>query len=141
MCFLLIFSVIAVPVMANDSIGNVVLISAADKQVPEFTNKELRLLFLGYPVTKASATYKPLINASNQLVYSMFLQKVMYMTESRYERQLLSRVFRYGGERPVRYDDKGDLIRNLKKRPNAITFVNANITLQLDGVKIVQQLW
>lgn len=129
------------PVFASEQDNNAVLISASGKLIPEFTNKEIRLLYLGFPVTKEEQTYEPLINASDPVTYKQFLQKVMFMTENRYQRQLISRVFRNGGEQPIRFDDKDNLINSLKNKTNTITFVMAGTASQLDNVQVIQRLW
>ena len=139
--FLFLYCVLTVRVLASNHIDHVVLINASEKQVPEFSSKEIRLLFLGYPVSKNNTLYVPLINHSSQQVYDMFLQKVMYMTESRYRRRLVSRVFQDGGEQPEHFDKQSELLSNLKSRPNTVTFVDLKKASQLDGVKIVQRLW
>ena len=126
---------------ADDQMSHAVLVSASDTPIAEFTNKELRMLFLGYSVTKNAQKVEPLINASDKVTYNGFLQKVMFMSENNYDRKLVTRVFRHGGERPRKFNKRNDLIENLKMRSNTVTFVMPDVAAQLKGIQIVQNLW
>ena len=99
------------------------------------------MLYLGYSVTKKSQKFEPLINTSDDVTYKGFLQKVMYMSENNYDRKLVTRVFRHGGERPRKFNKRNDLIENLKMKPNTVTFIMTDVASQLKGIQIVQKLW
>lgn len=118
-----------------------VLISAATASVEKFTNKELRLLYLGYPVMRGELRFEPLVNRSDNYIYQSFLQKVMFMSEQSYDRKLVTRVFRHGGERPSSYLQHDPLIAELKKNTNTITFVTSEVAARIEGVQVVQRLW
>ncbi len=122
-------------------INNAVLVTATETPVEKFTNKELRLLYLGYPVTRGEQRFEPLINQSNETIYQSFLQKIMFMSEQSYNRKLVTRVFRHGGERPSSYKQRVLLISELKNNANAITFMVPNLAAKIEGVQVVQQLW
>lgn len=137
----ILFNLLFAQVLADDEMNHAVLISAAGVPVAEFTNKELRLLYLGYSVTKNAQKFKPLINASDKVTYSGFLQKIIFMSENNYDRKLLTRIFRHGGERPRKFNKQNDLIENIKMNPNTVTFVRTDVATKLKGIQMVQRLW
>ncbi|MFV2005364.1 MAG: hypothetical protein ACC650_09155 [Gammaproteobacteria bacterium] len=122
-------------------VNHAVLVAAAGTPVEKFTNKELRLLYLGYPVTRGKRRFEPLINQSGEITYQGFLQKVMFMSKQSYNRKLVTRVFRHGGERPPSFQQRGPLIIELKKNTNAITFMMPEVAAGIEGIQVVQPLW
>lgn len=129
------------PLWANEQTGHAVLITATETSVAKFSSKELRLLFLGYPVTRNNQIYKPLLNDSDKILYQVFLQKVMFMSENNYERKLVTRVFRHGGVRPDKYGNREVLIESIKNKSNTVTFVKSDYAALLDNIHVIQQLW
>jgi len=122
-------------------VNNAVLVTTTGTPVAKFTNKELRLLYLGYPVTRGELRFEPLINQSNKTTYQGFLQKIMFMSEQSYNRKLVTRVFRHGGERPSSYKQRALLISELKNNSNAITFMVPDVAAKIKGIQVVQHLW
>lgn len=122
-------------------VNNAVLVAATETPVAKFTNKELRLLYLGYPVTRGKLRFEPLINQCNKTTYQSFLQKIMFMSEQSYNRKLVTRVFRHGGERPSSYKQRALLISELKNNTSAITFMGPDVAAKIEGIQVVQQLW
>jgi len=122
-------------------VNNAVLAAATETPVAKFTNKELRLLYLGYPVMRGKLRFEPLINQCNKTTYQGFLQKIMFMSEQSYNRKLVTRVFRHGGERPSSYKQRALLVSELKNNTNAITFMGPDVAAKIEGIQVVQQLW
>jgi len=122
-------------------IDHAVLVAAAGTPMHKFTNKELRRLYLGYPVTSGNRRFEPLVNQSGEVIYQVFLQKVMFMSEQSYNRKLVTRVFRHGGERPLSFQQRGPLISALKNNTSAITFMMPDVAAGIDGIQVVQSLW
>ncbi len=137
---ILLMTLCFVDVQASE-VNNAVLVAATETPVAKFTNKELRLLYLGYPVTRGKLRFEPLINQSNEITYQFFLQKIMFMSEQSYNRKLVTRVFRHGGERPSSYKQRALLISELRNNSNAITFMQPDVAAKIEGVQVVQHLW
>ncbi len=119
----------------------VVLISASEKPLTMFSRKELQLLFLGYPVKKDGKIIKPLINKTEEGMYLGFLQKIMFMSKTNYERKLVARVFRHGGVRPEQCETRHVLFQKLKAKPGYVTFVASTAVADRDDIQVVQRLW
>lgn len=120
---------------------SLVLVTSETSPALELSGKEIRWLFMGLPVVKAGQRIEPLINATNPLVYEVFLQKVIYMSAQNYERRLVVRAFRLGGRRPEKYDNQVILLRNLRENPNAVTFMWQDDAQRQANIKIVTELW
>jgi len=122
-------------------VDHAVLVAATGTPMKKFSNKELRRLYLGYPVTNGKQRFEPLVNQSNEIIYQVFLQKVMFMSEQSYNRKLVTRVFRHGGERPLSFQKRGSLISALKVNSSAITFMMPDVAAGIEGIQVVQLLW
>lgn len=116
-----------------------VLVSASS--MPIFTPRELRRFYLGAPVTKKGRQLTPIRNESDELLYEVFLQKVISMSESRYERFLIKRVYRGAGSSPRSIKRAKKLTKFLLLRDNSISFMWKSDAEKIPGIKIIQPLW
>lgn len=119
----------------------VVLVTAANSNLPALSPMEVRRLFLGKPLVKDGVRIEGLRNSSDELLQEVFLQKVVFMSVRAYERQLLSNVFRAGGERPADYKESRQLLSALQEKSGALTYMWATVAQATPGVKIIGELW
>lgn len=108
---------------AQISERSLLLVTSSDYDLGPVTHAELRKVFLGVPVTRDGVRLRPLLNSTDPVATNIFLQKVIFMSERMYRRQLVSRVFRLGGQRPHEYDDMDSLVADLRATPGALTFM------------------
>ncbi len=118
-----------------------VIVNSIDSPVTSISFNEFRKLFLGVPIIKKNLKLKPLLNYSDSELENIFLQKIVFMSKRNYERRLLSRVFRQGGERPTEYDNFYELISALNKTDNALSYVWSDQIRENDHIKIIGVLW
>ncbi len=102
---------------------DIVVVSANQSPIQALAPVEVRRLFLGFPVNHRGQRIQPLLNFSESLLYEVFLQKVIFMSASSYERQVLARTFQQGNARPLEFTAQGPLNDALKSRPSAVTFM------------------
>lgn len=122
--------------------ARLVLVAGANSTLPLLSSSaEVRKLFLGKPVIKAGLRIEGLRNTSDTLLQEVFLQKVIFMSERAYERQLLSNVFREGGQRPPDYKDLKTLVAALQKRPAALSYMWVETAQATPGLKVLGELW
>ncbi len=141
-CLFLMLSAAGVAAAEPDPATAVVLVASPGFPLPDTLSvSELRRLFLGIPVYRGREVLTPLINASDKDLYQAFLQKVMFMSEANYQRQLVMRVFRRGGKRPEVFRDPRKLAQAMMVAPLNITFMTREQVKQLKNVKVVQPLW
>ncbi len=118
-----------------------VLVSAGQTEVAPLTRQELRRLFLGVPIVRDGHALQPLRNGTDPLLYEIFLQKVVFLSARNYEHQMLSQVFRQGGQRAPLYTRMDELVDALKTRPGAVTYMWANTAETLPGIRIIGDIW
>lgn len=117
------------------------LVCGLESTISSLSHKEVRKLFLGMPIVKEGVRLKPLRNASDPLVEEVFLQKIIFVSKRSYERQLLSRVFRFGGARPPVFTNIRELIDELRQSPEAVTYMWSEQLAFADGLKTIGVLW
>ncbi|HLA74981.1 MAG TPA: hypothetical protein VJM76_03625 [Gammaproteobacteria bacterium] len=127
--------------LTTASAERLVLVTSANTNLPALTNVEVRRLFLGKPLVKDGVRIEGLRNTSDELLQEVFLQKVVFMSVRAYERQLLSNVFREGGERPADYKEVNQLLNALQEKYGTLTYMWANVAQATPGVKIIGELW
>ena len=65
------------------------------------------------------------------------MQRVMFMATETYERQILYRVFRSGGQRPAVYSETGELVGALVSNPLTVSYMWKETALATEGIKII----
>jgi hypothetical protein len=114
-----------------------VLVTSAQSPISKLTTVETRRLYLGVPFQVNGRAITPLRNTSDPRLQEVFMQHVMYMATETYERQILNRVFRTGGQRPPTYSEPHELIQALNGNPLAISYLWHETALATPGLKIV----
>ena len=104
------------------------------------SQREVRKIFLGQGLHKFDYTIIALINNTDALLYQVFLQKVVYMSENAYEQHLLGRVFRMGGTRPPTYMNISSLVNALREKPGTITYMWEKTAQETPGIIIIGKL-
>lgn len=135
----LLMACAAAPAIA--SAERLVLVTDAAAAIPALSSTEVRKLFLGKPLVKDGVRLRALRNETDALLREVFLQKVMFLSAHDYERQLLSNVFREGGERPAAYEDAAPLLDALQSKSGAVTYMWEDAARAAPNVKIVGELW
>lgn len=102
---------------------------------------EIRQLFLGHVVTRDNHEMTAAINKSDALLYEVFLQKVIFMSSQAYERQLVTKVFRYGGQSPPSFDRLDELAAAMQRQPGMVTFMWKDHAPQLPNATVVNEIW
>lgn len=120
---------------------SLLLVTSEQSDTGPFTRAELRKIFLGIHVTREGVRIRPLLNLTDPLAMSIFLQQIVFMSEREYKRQLLSRVFRSGDQRPPEHDDLDELIDALRSTPGSLTFMWAEQYEAQSGLVSLGELW
>ena len=126
---------------AQSTQRSLLLVSGSNSQLDALAHAEVRKVFLGVPVTTGQVRLRPLLNLADPRATSVFLQQVIFMSERKYKRQLLSRVFRLGDQRPREYDDIELLVEDLRNTPGALTYMWSDQFENYTGLKSLGALW
>ena len=138
---ILLLMLLCVQSLRAVSLRSLVLATSTSSALPSLTVAEARKLFLGVPLEKGGERPVPLLNASDPLIFEVFLQKVAFMSANAFESQTVSVVFRLGGKRPESYDDLNTLVDALQHNPGTVTFLWEDQVRANQGIKAVNVLW
>jgi hypothetical protein len=82
------------PLALGAAEADLVLVAGGRSQLPAISPKEVRKIFLGVQVHLGEKEVVPFMNGSITETKELFLQKVLFMSASVYERHMVGRVFR-----------------------------------------------
>ena len=117
------------------------LVVRADSPVRELDSVSVRKLFLGLPVLVNGSPLHPLRNRSDALLDEIFLQQIVAMSQSNYDRQILIGVNREGWLPPTEYDRLSDLVGALKADPNSVSFMWQRDVGHNADIRVIRVLW
>jgi len=142
---LLLFALLAwaMPEARGEDPGQrrMLLVTSTQTGFEQVSNEALRKAFLVIPVSIDGERLRPLLNQSEPLLAEVFLQKIIFMSRNRYERQLVATVFRQGGKRPSEFRDLDDLVAELQASPNSVTYMWSSQFATTKGLKQLGILW
>ena len=127
--------------MAQNTQRQLVIVASDKSSISNLSQTELRRLFLGVIVIKNGIRIRPICNISSDVLYEVFLQKVIFMSARQYERHLLTRIFRHGGKKPAMYKNTKRIINELETNPNSISFMWEKNVIKTTSIKVIQPLW
>jgi len=140
----LVLAFFAITILSSPSYAEsktLVLISHADNPTNNLSPREIRKLFLGAKIKINGKYLIPVINRSSYLLHQVFLQKTIFMSAQRYERQLLSKLFKTGASRPILIENENDLIHNFENNKNYISYMWMSDYKKHKNLKIITQIW
>ena len=118
-----------------------VLIVSADSKLEQLDSLQLRKLFLGMTVEHNAVGLRALLNEADPMVKEVFLQNVVAMTDTTYDRRLLRLAMQRGSVLPMVYTDKSKLLAALIADPNAVSFAWYRDVAQDKRIKVLRVLW
>lgn len=119
----------------------VVLVVGKDSSVVDLDPVTVRKLFLGLPVLIGSHPLHPVRNRSDQRLDPIFLQQIVAMSQSAYDRQILIGVNRQGWLRPVEISSRARLLETLYSDPGAVTFMWLREVEHDPKIRVIRVLW
>ena len=138
---LLIALLLCLVAPARPASQEVVLVVRADSPVTDLDSVSVRKLFLGLPVLVNGTPLHPLRNRSDPLLDEIFLQQVVAMSQSSYDRQMLIGVNRQLSLRPTEYRQVADVIAALSADPYAVSFMWNKDVAHNPGLRVIRVLW
>jgi hypothetical protein len=128
----------AAPARAEESVA---LIVSAASPIAHLDSLEVRKLFLGFSVIRDGRSLRALRNSSNERIKQIFLQNVVAMSESTYERRLLSIALQLGQTRPVEFSSRAELLEAVARDPAAVSFAFSSEVAGNPRIKVLRLLW
>jgi len=137
----LCLSLICISSTAQTTQRSLLLVCSENAKLESLSHADVRKLFLGVPLTIDRARLKPILNASDPLATSVFLQQVIFMSKRQYERHLVSRVFRLGDQRPPEHENIDMLVKALLDTPGSLSYMWSEQFEHQTGLKSLGVLW
>ncbi|HWS64527.1 MAG TPA: hypothetical protein VN325_17350 [Steroidobacteraceae bacterium] len=126
------------PAWAADQL---VLIVSADSKVEQLDSLEVRKLFLGLTVTQNGDRLRPVLDEADARVKEIFLQNIVSMSDTTYDRSLLRLALIQGQIKPIAYKDIALLLKAVEADPTAVSYVWAKDVAHDSRIKILRVLW
>jgi hypothetical protein len=119
----------------------VVLVVRADSSVTDLDSIAVRKLFLGLPVLINGKPLHPVRNRTDQQLDEVFLQQIVAMSQSAYDRQVLIALNRQGSIRPAEVTAQTRALQILYDDPSAVTFMWLRDVAHDPRVRVIRVLW
>lgn len=118
-----------------------VLIASSDAPEQSIDVIAVRKLFLGLPVSFEGVALHPLLNVSEPTINDAFLQYIVSMSESAYDRHILSLFNTRGQPRPPQFTSVPLLLAHLESDRRAVSYAWQEDVGTNPGIKILRVLW
>jgi hypothetical protein len=118
-----------------------VLIVSADSKVEQLDSLEVRKLFLGLTVTHDGDRLRPVLDEADARVKEIFLQNIVSMSDTTYDRSVLRLALIQGQIKPIAYKDITLLINAVVADPTAVSYAWAKDVAHDSRIKILRVLW
>ena len=118
-----------------------VLIVSADSKVEQLDSLEVRKLFLGLTVTHNGDRLRPVLDETDARIKEIFLQNIVSMSETTYDRSVLRLALIQGQIKPIAYKDIAQLIKAVIADPTAVSYAWAQDVVHDPRIKILRVLW
>jgi hypothetical protein len=128
----------ATPALAGEQL---VLIVSADSKIEQLDSLEVRKLFLGLTVAHEGNRLRPVLNEADDRVKEIFLQNVVSMSDSTYDRRLLRLSLIQGQTQPTAYKNITLLINSVAADPSAVSYAWAKDVAHEPRIRILRVLW
>jgi hypothetical protein len=102
---------------------------------------DIKRLFLGIPVERDEITLHALRNDSDERLKLVFLQYVVSMSESAYQRRLLMLTLEQGRRTPPAYTDAAQLLAAVAANKGAVSYAWESAALRDPRVRVLRELW
>jgi hypothetical protein len=119
----------------------VVLVVGEDSNVVDLDPVTVRKLFLGLPVLINGHPLHPVRNRSDARLDPIFLQQIVAMSQSAYDRQTLIGVNRQGWLRPSELTTQARVLDILNSDPGAVTFMWLRDVAHNPKIRVIRVLW
>jgi hypothetical protein len=128
----------ASPVLAGEEL---VLIVSTRSNIEQLDSPLVRRLFLGLTVTQHGNRLRPVLNEADPQIKELFLQNIVSMSDSTYDRYVLRLSLMQGRTQPMVYKTTVELINAVASDPAAVGYVWAKDVAHDPRVRILRNVW
>ena len=138
MFFLVLLLSASTPVLAAEEL---VLIVSTRSDVDQLDSPLVRRLFLGLTVTQHGNHLHPVLNEADPEIKELFLQNIVSMSDSTYDRYVLRLSLLQGRTQPTVFRSNAELINAVAADPTVVGYVWARDVAHDPRVKILRVVW
>jgi hypothetical protein len=128
----------ASPAVAGEQL---VLIVSSRSDIDQLDSPLVRRLFLGLTVTQHGTRLRPLLNESDTQLRDIFLQNIVSMSESIYDRYLLQLSLKQGRTQPMVYRENSQLINSVAGDTAAVSYAWLKDVEHDSRIRILRVVW
>jgi hypothetical protein len=121
--------------------AELVLIVSARSGIEQLDSPLVRKLFLGLTVTQNGSRLRPLLNEADAQIKELFLQNIVSMSDSTYDRYVLRLSLLQGRTQPMVYKSEHELIDAVAADPTAVGYAWANDVAHDARVRVLRVVW
>jgi len=136
--FLVLLLGSAAPAIAGEEL---VLIVSAHSDVDQLDSPLVRRLFLGLTVTQHGTLLRPVLNEADPKIKDLFLQNIVSMSDSTYDRYVLRLTLLQGRTQPPVYKSSAELVNAVAGDPTVVGYVWAKDVVHDPRVKVLRVVW
>ena len=127
-----------IPAFAGEEL---VLIVSTRSDVDQLDSPLVRKLFLGLTVTHHGNRLRPVLNEADSEIKELFLQNIVSMSDSTYDRYVLRLSLLQGRTQPTVYRNNAELINAVAADPTVVGYVWARDVAHDPRIKILRVVW
>jgi len=135
--FLVLLLGTATPAFAEE----LVLIVSARSDVDQLDSPLVRRLFLGLTVTQHGNRLRPVLNEADPKIKELFLQNIVSMSDSTYDRYVLRMALLQGRTQPTVYGSNAELVNAVAADPTVVGYVWAKDVVHDPRVRVLRVVW
>lgn len=128
----------AAPALAGEQL---VLIVSSRSDIDQLDSPLVRRLFLGLTVTHGGTRLRPLLNESDNRLRDIFLQNIVSMSDSIYDRYLLQLSLKQGRTQPMVYRENSQLINSVAGDTAAVSYAWLKDVEHDSRIRILRVVW
>jgi hypothetical protein len=121
--------------------AEVVLIVSVHSDIEQLDSPLVRKLFLGLTVAQHGERLRPLLNESDPKITELFLQNIVSMSDSTYDRYVLRLSLLQGRTQPLVYKSESELINAVAADPAAVGYAWGKDVAHDPRVRILRVIW
>ena len=118
-----------------------VLIVSARSNVEQLDSPLVRRLFLGLTVARNGSRLRPVLNEADAKIKELFLQNIVSMSDSTYDRYVLRLSLLQGRTQPTVYRSESELIDAVAADPTAVGYAWLKDVAHDPQVRILRVVW
>jgi hypothetical protein len=137
----LLLLLLCLATQAGATSHTLVLVVRADSKLSDLDSLTVRKLFLGLPVLIDGTPLHPVRNRSDPQLDPIFLQQIVAMSQSAYDRQILIGINRQGWLRPAEVTTTARVLDALYADSNAVSFMWLHDAANNPRIRVIRVLW